>query len=106
VSESKIFTCRVVIDDCDRQIAELLALRSAAVATIAEKRQETGLKKRDREREQRVVDGVLARMRTSDGRYSEDTVRRIYQAIFDGCEDLQAAVPRAVDGRGQGGPRY
>lgn len=103
---SPIFTARVAIDECDRKIAELLAERSVAVAIIATQRQTTGLQPRDREREQRVVDGVLARMRDNDGRYSHETVRRIYGAIFDGCEDLQAALPRPDHGGGQGGPRY
>ena len=103
---TELFELRCVVDECDRRIAQLLAERSAAVAAIHNIKREVGAPTRDRVRELAVVSGAYARMRACNGRYTEETIRRIYEAVFDGCEHLEAAVPSPDDVGGRGAPRF
>lgn len=97
---SRLFTLRVVIDECDRTIATALARRSAAVAAIRAERLERGDLLRDPVREQAIIKTITAITRAAHGQYDDETIRRVYEAIFDGCERLvEAAVPDPVDGR-------
>ncbi len=102
---ARLAVLRIEIDECDRQIAELLARRSRAVAAVADEKTTTAQPTRDRVREAAVIDGVFARMKACDGRYDRHTVNRIWTSIFDGCESLQASLSRPVDDGDRGNTR-
>lgn len=103
---TRIFELRTEVDACDRQIADALARRSRAVAEIHEVKADYGDPARDPVREANVTDAVYKWVRSAGGRYDRGTIERIYAAIFDGCERLEAPLPRPVDGRYRGDTRY
>jgi chorismate mutase/prephenate dehydratase len=86
---------RAQIDSLDERILALLEKRATVVAEIGEAKQGTGQSFHDPEREQEVLDRVVAR---GAGHFPREAIRSVFREIMSGCLSIEEPITVAFLG--------
>ena len=85
-AREKLEECRVLIDDVDRRIVDLLNERTRVVEEIGRVKRDAGLPIYEPKREDQVFANITGANR---GPITQDAVRRIFERIIDEMRTIQ-----------------
>jgi chorismate mutase len=94
-AREKLEECRVLIDDVDRRIVELLNQRTKVVEEIGRVKREAGLPIYEPKREDQVFANVTD---ANHGPITQEAVRRVFERIIDEMRTIQRQRMEAGQG--------
>ena len=94
-AREKLEECRVLIDDVDRRIVELLNQRTTVVEEIGRVKREAGLPIYEPKREDQVFANVTD---ANHGPITQEAVRRVFERIIDEMRTIQRQRMEAGQG--------
>ena len=94
-AREKLEECRVLIDDVDRRIVELLNQRTTVVEEIGRVKREAGMPIYEPKREDQVFANVTD---ANHGPITQEAVRRVFERIIDEMRTIQRQRMEAGQG--------
>lgn len=94
-AREKLEECRVLIDDVDRRIVELLNQRTKVVEEIGRVKREAGMPIYEPKREDQVFANVTD---ANHGPITQEAVRRVFERIIDEMRTIQRQRMEAGQG--------
>lgn len=94
-AREKLEECRILIDDVDRRIVEMLNQRTKVVEEIGRVKREAGLPIYEPKREDQVFANVTG---ANQGPITEAAVRRVFERIIDEMRTIQRLRMEAAQG--------
>jgi chorismate mutase-like protein len=85
-ARERLEECRVLIDDVDRRIVDLLNERTSVVEEIGRVKREAGLPIYEPKREDQVFANVTA---ANHGPITQEAIRRVFERIIDEMRTIQ-----------------
>ncbi len=94
-AREKLEECRILIDDVDRRIVEMLNQRTKVVEEIGRVKREAGLPIYEPKREDQVFANVTE---ANHGPITQEAARRVFERIIDEMRTIQRQRMEAVQG--------
>jgi chorismate mutase len=94
-ARAKLEQCRILIDDVDRRIVEMLNQRTKVVEEIGRVKREVGLPIYEPKREDQVFANVTG---ANHGPITQEAVRRVFERIIDEMRTIQRQRMEAGQG--------
>jgi len=85
------------VNELNWELGKLLAERSQVVETIHLLKKDEDLPQRDRTQENTVIASIIGSHRKHGGKYTDETLKTVAQAVIDGHEAIATSIRCSAD---------